>query len=75
MRTRNRTLLLVATIAGAAAAQGSALAQETVHFEPTVGYPTFAVREPVLRIRPGTTLHSRTNGGAYYEPGGGAFPG
>ena len=75
MRIRNTTLLLVAMIAGTALAHGSALAQETVHFEPTVGYPTFAVREPVLRIQPGTTLHSRTNGGAYYEPGGGAFPG
>lgn len=75
MRIRNTTLLLVAMIAATALAQGSALAQETVHFEPTVGYPTFAVREPVLRIQPGTTLHSRTNGGAYYEPGGGAFPG
>jgi len=46
-----------------------------VRFEPTVGYPTFAVREPVLRIQPGTVLHSRTNTGAYYQPGGGAFPG
>lgn len=52
-----------------------AAAQEVVHFEPTVGYPTFAVREPVLRIRPNTELHSRTMHGAYYEPGGGAFPG
>lgn len=50
-------------------------ADEVVHFEPDVGHPTFDVREPVLRIRPGTELHSRTNFGAYYEPGGGAFPG
>ena len=28
----------------------SLAAQDTVRFTPTVGYPTFAVREPVLRI-------------------------
>lgn len=69
MRIRLVTLLFLVSIAAAATAQ------ETVHFEPTVGYPTFAVREPVLRIRPNTTVHSRTNTGAYYQPGGGAFPG
>lgn len=50
-------------------------AQDTVRFEPTVGYPTFAVREPVLRVEPGVTLISRTNHGGYYTPEGGAFPG
>ena len=50
-------------------------AQDTVRFEPTVGYRTFAVREPVLRIPPGTVLVSRTNSGGYYTPEGGAFPG
>lgn len=52
-----------------------ASAQETVRFTPTVGYPTFAVREPVLRIQPGTTLVSSTNFGAYYTEEGGDFPG
>ena len=50
-------------------------AQDTLRFEPTVGYATVAVREPVARIQPGTVLISRTNHGAYYDPGGGAFPG
>jgi acetamidase/formamidase len=50
-------------------------AQDTVRFEPTVGYRTFMVRDPVLRIAPGTVLVSRTNPGAYYTPAGGAFPG
>jgi acetamidase/formamidase len=50
-------------------------AQDTVRFEPTVGYRTFMVRDPVLRIAPGTVLISRTNMGAYYTPEGGAFPG
>ena len=52
-----------------------ATAQDTLRFTPTVGYPTFAVREPVATIQPGTVLVSETNFGAYYEPGGGAFPG
>ncbi len=52
-----------------------ASAQDTVRFTPTVGYSTFAVREPVLRIRPGTVLVSSTNFGAYYTEEGGAFPG
>lgn len=52
-------------------------AQTTVRFEPTSGAPTFAVREPVLRIRPGTILESRTfsHPGDYYEVQGGPWPG
>jgi len=52
-----------------------AAAQDTIRFEPTVGYPTFAVRDPVLTVSPGTVLISRTNHGGYYTPEGGAFPG
>ena len=49
----------------------------TVRFEPTNGVQTFAVREPVLRLNPGTTLESRTfsRAGDYYERAGGAWPG
>jgi acetamidase/formamidase len=50
-------------------------AQDTVRFTPTVGHPTFAVREPVLRIKPGTVLISKTMFGPYYTEAGGAFPG
>ncbi|HEX9705217.1 MAG TPA: acetamidase/formamidase family protein [Gemmatimonadales bacterium] len=50
-------------------------AQDTVRFTPTVGHPTFAVREPVMRIRPGTVLISKTMFGPYYTEQGGAFPG
>jgi len=53
----------------------SAAAQERVEFTPEVGYPTFAVREPVLRIRPNTILVSNTMMGPYYTEEGGAFPG
>jgi acetamidase/formamidase len=50
-------------------------AQDTVRFTPTVGQPTFAVREPVLRITPPTVLISNTNFGPYFTREGGAFPG
>ena len=50
-------------------------AQDTVWFTPTVAQPTFAVRDPVLRVKPGTVLISKTNFGAYYTEEGGAFPG
>jgi amidase len=51
------------------------VAQDTVRFTPTIGHPTFAVREPVARLRPGTVLVSNTMHGAYYTEAGGAFPG
>lgn len=49
--------------------------QDTVRFTPTVGHPTFAVREPVMRVKPGTVLISKTMFGPYYTEQGGAFPG
>lgn len=52
-----------------------AVGQDTVRFTPTVAQPTFAVRAPVLRVKPRTVLVSRTNFGAYYTKEGGAFPG
>lgn len=52
-----------------------AQAGPTIKFTPTAGVPTFAVREPVLRIAPGTTVETQTfsKPGDYYE--GGAWPG
>ena len=49
----------------------------TIKFEPTTGAQTFAVREPVLRLKPGTTVETRTfsRSGDYYERAGGAWPG
>jgi acetamidase/formamidase len=65
--------LIILAVAGPATL---GLAQtDTVRFTPTVGQPTFAVREPVLRIRPGTVLISNTMHGPYYTREGGAFPG
>jgi acetamidase/formamidase len=50
---------------------------ERIKFEPTHGVPTFAAREPVLRIKPGTIVDSRTfsKPGDYYEKAGGPWPG
>jgi acetamidase/formamidase len=59
----------------AAAAAGSAAAQQRVQFKPETGHPTFAVREPVLRLKPGSILVSNTMMGPYYTEEGGAFPG
>lgn len=52
-----------------------ALAQDTLRFTPKVGYTTFRVREPVLRLKPGTVLVSETLMGPYYTEEGGAWPG
>jgi acetamidase/formamidase len=50
-------------------------AQDTLRFTPSVGHPTFAVRDPVAHITPGTVLVSNTMFGPYYTEAGGAFPG
>jgi len=50
-------------------------AAQTITFTPTAGVPTFAVREPILRLKPGATVETKTfsKPGDYYE--GGAWPG
>jgi len=63
------------TVLALAAGAVSIPAQERVQFKPEVGHPTFAVREPVLRLKPGTILVSNTMMGPYYTEKGGAFPG
>ena len=52
-------------------------AQQTIKYEPTAGVQTFAVREPVLRIKPGAVVETRTfsRSGDYYEGKGGPWPG
>ncbi|HEX7779330.1 MAG TPA: hypothetical protein VF424_08840, partial [Vicinamibacterales bacterium] len=52
-------------------------AQQTIKYEPTAGVQTFAVREPVLRIKPGAVVETRTfsRPGDYYEGKGGPWPG
>jgi acetamidase/formamidase len=48
-----------------------------IKFEPTAGVQTFAVREPVLRLKPGAIVETRSfsRAGDYYERSGGAWPG
>jgi acetamidase/formamidase/creatinine amidohydrolase/Fe(II)-dependent formamide hydrolase-like protein len=66
-----RRLLALALLAAAAAPLGA----ETHHLVPTVGYPTFAVRAPVLTVRPGDVLESESLWGEWYEKPGGKWPG
>jgi amidase len=51
------------------------LRAETHRFRPTVGYPTFAVRPPVLTVKPGDVLESESLWGEWYEKEGGKWPG
>jgi len=53
----------------------TAQAPDTVRFSPSIVQPTFAVRDPVLTIKPGTVLISETHWGEYFSPDGGSFPG
>lgn len=70
-----RACFLFSGLLLACPATAFAQAGPTITFTPTTGVPTFAVREPVLRIAPGTTVETRTfsRPGDYYE--GGAWPG
>jgi acetamidase/formamidase len=72
MRTLATCLLLALPLLMATDA-----AAETHRFTPTHGVPTFAVRDPVLRIRPGDIVESQTFSKAddYYARAGGAWPG
>jgi amidase len=50
---------------------------DTITFVPKAGVMTFAVREPVLRVKPGDIVESSTFSvaGDYYEKAGGPWPG
>lgn len=47
----------------------------THRLKPTIGHPTFAVRPPVLTVKPGDLLESETLWGEWYERAGGKWPG
>lgn len=57
-------------------ASGPALA-DTIPFTPRTGAQTFAVREPVLRVKAGDIVQTQTfsTAGDYYERDGGPWPG
>src|SRR6266496_1140146 len=63
-----RALILLLLLPGTARA-------ETHRLKPTVGHPTFAVRPPVLTVKPGDVLESESLWGEWYEKAGGAWPG
>jgi len=48
---------------------------ERKQFKPTRGVQTFAVREPVLRVKPGDIVETETLYGSYYAEPGGKWPG
>jgi acetamidase/formamidase/creatinine amidohydrolase/Fe(II)-dependent formamide hydrolase-like protein len=52
-----------------------ASAAETHRYLPTSGHPTFAVRPPVLTVKPGDVLESETLWGEWYDKAGGKWPG
>jgi acetamidase/formamidase len=68
MDTRPCVAALLLTVGIAATARDAAA--QTIKFEPTNGVPTFAGREPVLRLKPGATVETRTfsRPGDYYDP-------
>ena len=68
MRPMPRAIAVIAA-AGLLLPAAPAFAQ-TIKYEPMAGVQTFAVREPVLRIKPGATVETRTftRPGDYYDP-------
>jgi acetamidase/formamidase/creatinine amidohydrolase/Fe(II)-dependent formamide hydrolase-like protein len=53
----------------------AAASAETHRLRPTVGHPTFAVRPPVLTVKPGDVVESESLWGEWYEKAGGKWPG
>lgn len=53
----------------------AAVLAETHRFEPTVGYQTYAVREPVLRVAPGDVVETQTLFSTFFVEPEGAWPG
>ena len=60
--------------AAALAFLASAASAETHRLKPTVGHPTFAVRPPVLTVKPGDVVESESLWGEWYEKAGGSGP-
>lgn len=48
---------------------------ERIQFKPTVGFNTYAVREPVLKVKPGDVVETETMAGTFYTEKGGPYPG
>ncbi len=72
--TRQRAIATGALFLAAAFLAPCAAAQQKT-YKPTKGVQTFAVREPVLRVKPGEVVETETLYGGYYERAGGEWPG
>lgn len=72
---RHHTRLIFAFLAIVTGVAAGPAGAETHQFKPTVGVRTFAVREPVLRVKPGDIVETETLHSGYYEPAGGERPG
>jgi acetamidase/formamidase/creatinine amidohydrolase/Fe(II)-dependent formamide hydrolase-like protein len=68
---RLRTLPAAIVLLGLATPAGA----ETHRLVPKVGHPTFAVRPPILTVRPGDVVESESLWGEWYEKPGGKWPG
>ena len=53
----------------------TAVLAETHRLRPTTGHATFAVRPPILTIKPGDIVESESLWGEWYEKAGGKWPG
>jgi amidase len=67
----SRTLLLLVAVVG----MYQTASAETRRYEPTQGFQTYAVREPVLRVKPGDVLETHTLYCECYTEKGGRWPG
>ncbi len=67
-----KSLAAAATLLLALSAAAEA---QTKRFTPAKGVQTFAVREPVLRVKPGDIVETETLYGGYYARAGGEWPG
>lgn len=75
MKNTRLQFLAAAVIPLAVVALAATARSETKKFKPTRGAMTFAVREPVLRIKPGDIVETESLYGGYYAEPGGKWPG
>ena len=68
-----KVALLLLTLLSAA--PDAVAVAETHRLKPTIGHATFAVRPPILTVKPGDVLESESLWGDWYEREGGKWPG
>jgi len=75
--TRRARLVSASLVLASVSVADAQPSRRVVTYTPTSGALTFAVRTPVMRLAPGSTLESQTfsKPGDYYSPEGGPWPG